>query len=141
MAVGVFVYGSLMFDAVWSRVVKRSYGSAAADARGFVRVQVPGEEYPALLRHDTASTRGLLWKAVDGEDLQRLDAFEGFEYERILIDVDVEGAVQQAWVYLWLKPEGLDPDRIWDPEHFKAVGLPRFLGQHVHSWEAHGQRK
>ena len=145
----VFVYGSLMFDAVWGKVVEGRYDSFPAEALNYIRLAVPAETYPAAVQLEGASIKGLVWQDVSPSDLGRLDAFEGREYRRVAIDVlplscvGVEEAVikpYSAWVYLWNNAQLLDFDQLWDVERFKSEGLPRFLAKHVGSWEQSGVR-
>lgn len=146
----VFVYGSLMFDPVWGKVVQGSYQSFPAIALNFVRLAVPGETYPAAVPRQGASIHGMVWQDVSVRDLERLDAFEGPEYRRELIEVTPQSctgvneqalAPYQAWVYLWNQLELLDLSKPWDLELFKSEGLPQFLSKHVGSWEQIGTRK
>ena len=44
-----FVYGSLMFDAVWDALIKNRYRKVAARLDGYTRVCIRGEVYPALV--------------------------------------------------------------------------------------------
>lgn len=150
----VFVYGSLMFDAVWSKVVEGRYESFPAIVANFTRLAVPGETYPAALPLNGANIEGLIWQGVSPSDLERLDAFEGHEYTRIEIEaspVSCTGVRQDlvqsvmstypAWIYVWNHPESLTPNQPWDVEGFKNVGLPLFLAKHVGSWEKNGVRQ
>lgn len=146
----VFVYGSLMFDPVWGKVVQGSYQSFPAIALNLVRLAVPGETYPAAVPLRGASIHGMVWQDVSGGDLERLDAFEGPEYRRALIEVTPQScsgvsekalAPYQAWVYLWNQVELLDGGKTWDLELFKSEGLPQFLSKHVGNWQQSGTRK
>ena len=89
----VFTYGSLMFPAVWTRVVSASYRSVAATLPGFRRQRVRGEDYPALERvakeDRRATVDGILYLDVSPGDLALLDAFEGEDYRRIEATVAV----------------------------------------------------
>lgn len=146
----VFVYGSLMFDPVWGRVVEGRYQSFPALASDFVRLAVPGETYPAAVARQGSSIQGMVWQDVSHGDLERLDAFEGKEYRRVLVEVapvscpGVKGqtpSTYPAWIYVWNQVELLDNSKLWDLERFKSVGLPQFLERHVSGWEQNGVRK
>ncbi|MDH4395493.1 MAG: gamma-glutamylcyclotransferase [Limnobacter sp.] len=145
----MFVYGSLMFDEVWGRVVKGRYDSFPATASHLVRLAVPGETYPAAVPLEGASIQGLVWQNVGLSDLERLDAFEGREYTRVSIEVlpvSCAGTNQAmikpytAWIYLWKQPELLNSEMLWNVEAFKNEGLPLFLAKHVGSWQQTGVR-
>lgn len=138
----VFVYGSLMYLPVWGQVVKGVYACKAATANGFQRYAVPGETYPAMVRTAGAAVRGLVWLDVNADDIARLDAFEGSEYAREEINIEIEGTgeVLLADTYLWLKPDVLVGE-LWQVARFEAEGMQQFLGKHVGNWNTTGQRK
>jgi gamma-glutamylcyclotransferase (GGCT)/AIG2-like uncharacterized protein YtfP len=46
----VFTYGSLMFDAVWSRVVRGHYRSAEAILSGYRMLSIREESFPAMIQ-------------------------------------------------------------------------------------------
>lgn len=127
----VFVYGSLMFDEVWSRVVDGRYSSVGATLKGYRRHAVRDETYPAVMPKLDAVVQGLVYLDVSKADLLRLDAFEGVEYRRESAQVlDDQGQCIDAQFYLWLLPErALDQD--WDLNHFKVEGLARFMNTYV----------
>ncbi|HEY1058516.1 MAG TPA: gamma-glutamylcyclotransferase family protein [Limnobacter sp.] len=138
----VFVYGSLMYLPVWQQVVQGQYAQQPAMAHGFARYAVPGEQYPAMVVQAAGQVRGLVWLNVDHGDIQRLDAFEGEEYERRTIWVNMSGSDQslQADTYIWLKPERLRGDE-WDVKAFEQQGLQQFLNKHVQQWTDTGRRQ
>lgn len=124
MADSIFTYGSLMFDAVWTRVVRGQYVSCRAKLDGFQRWCIRGETYPALLPTEGASVQGILYSDLSTSDLALLDAFEGSAYERILVEVVCEdGRKLPAYTYQFLEV-GLVEDQVWQAEAFQ---LQRFL--------------
>ncbi len=111
----IFTYGSLMFPAVWTRVVAGCYRSTGACLAGFRRRRVRGEDYPCLERSagedgngddggdgghcgdggntgdggDHGQVMGVLYLDVAPADIASLDAFEGADYCRIEVPVTV----------------------------------------------------
>jgi gamma-glutamylcyclotransferase (GGCT)/AIG2-like uncharacterized protein YtfP len=79
----VFVYGTLMYDEVSTRVVSGRYRRAPATLPGYRRCKVRGEEYPAIIADSAAAVDGIVWFDVSPNDLARLDTYEAQEYERI----------------------------------------------------------
>lgn len=123
----VFTYGSLMFDAVWSRVVAGRYAALAARVDGLRRHAVRGETYPGAVRAPGASIEGRLYLDVDAADVLRLDAFEGPDYQRVVVPaVTADGATVDAGVYLYLPTDRL-LDADWDVEGFARDGIVRFM--------------
>lgn len=128
----VFTYGSLMFPEVWTRVVRGSYRDESATLDGFSRHALAGRDYPGMVRAvasaagttGASQVQGVLWRDVTDEDLARLDAFEGAEYQRIQIPVRLAtGEILQAHTYLYLAGDLL-AQQDWDPQAFVAQ---RFL--------------
>ncbi len=119
-----------MFDAVWSTVAGRRYSNCEAVLRGFRRHAVRDELYPAVVRSQISTSKvvGRLYLDVTGEDLDRLDAFEGAQYQRISCQASEPGksASIEAQVYLFLRPELLLPED-WDEVGFRAIGMAQFL--------------
>lgn len=137
----VFVYGSLMHDAVWTHVVAPAPGRAAR-LSGWRRLAVAGETYPGAVEAAGEAIDGVLRLDVPPADLARLDAFEGADYARRTVRVSLlpgagaaaggmavadPGAVTvAAEVYAWSRADGL-AERDWDAEAFAREGLRRFL--------------
>lgn len=120
----VFTYGSLMFAAVWQRVVRGQYASCAATLDGYRRFAVRDETYPGIVASKGSSVAGLMYADVDAADLICLDAFEGELYDRIdAVVTDANGHAMKVQTYLFLQPSGLT-DQPWLPQSF---ALQQFL--------------
>ncbi len=123
----VFTYGSLMFPQIWQRVVRGTYGSAAARLDGHARFEIAEETYPGVIAQDGASVAGLLYFDVSAQDVAALDAFEGTEYRREAVQVTLDsGATVGADTYIYLLPQKLS-DSPWQPERFQ---MERFIGSY-----------
>ena len=46
----LFVYGSLMYEPVWRRIVRGEFQSTRASLRGYRRLCVVNEDYPAIVK-------------------------------------------------------------------------------------------
>ena len=133
-AVNVFTYGSLMYDAVWSRLADARYRSVAAVIEGHRRFAVAGETYPALIAAPGHRVAGRLWLAVGPADVERLDRFEGPDYQRCRVMVTVDPAVDpsgqlEAQCYRWRDVSRLLPDD-WDVAAFERDHLSGFAQRH-----------
>ena len=124
----IFCYGTLMYDVVWSRIVRARYRSSRARLVGFRRHKVRGEAYPCLVP-GKGSVEGRLYFDVHSSDLQRLDRFEGPQYDRVERFCDVErGLYLPAGVYLWREEFRCHVDGApWLTADFERQGLKRFL--------------
>ncbi|HVL58850.1 MAG TPA: gamma-glutamylcyclotransferase family protein [Burkholderiaceae bacterium] len=127
----VFTYGSLMYDAVWEHVVGGRYRRSAAVLDGWRRLRVLDEAYPALVPGAGGRVGGVLYHDVEPQDLQRLDAFEGPEYDRVEVTVQLDdGRRCAAQVYRWIARDRLIPLE-WDPEWFEREGMAPFLQRYA----------
>ncbi|HWV63502.1 MAG TPA: gamma-glutamylcyclotransferase family protein, partial [Oxalicibacterium sp.] len=112
----VFTYGSLMFPAVWRRVVRGSHRSLPAVLDGYARHAVRGELYPGIVHRPGASVEGVLYLDVNEAELAVLDGFEGSEYRRESVTVRTAADMQMvaADAYLFLAGHRLSGEA-WEP--------------------------
>ena len=134
-----------MFPAIWTRVVAGRYRSLPARLRGFRRLRVRGEDYPALERvpgaapaDGSAAVDGVLYLDVAATDLAALDRFEGADYRRIEVAVVVRqdasggppaGSALLAAPYLFVADHKVEPVA-WDPVEFERERIARFLREY-----------
>ncbi|WP_019139836.1 gamma-glutamylcyclotransferase family protein [Noviherbaspirillum massiliense] len=124
MTIHVFTYGSLMFPEVWERVVRGRYRSAPASVAGHARYAVAGATYPGMVRNADDRVEGIVYFDVAPDDVAVLDAFEGSEYRRDMVEaVLASGASLSAGAFIYLLPGRLSA-LPWNPEAFQ---LHRFL--------------
>ncbi|KAL7752215.1 hypothetical protein RI367_002260 [Sorochytrium milnesiophthora] len=105
-----FVYGTLQSATVWQTVTnaERTPASVPAVLRGYKRYRVKNAYYPAILRtyNDDDHLQGRLVTVDSDATVDRLDRFEGADYQRHVVPVDVQRANGQteqvvANVYVW----------------------------------------
>jgi len=77
MGVNLFVYGTLRHPGIWAAVVPNPYASLPAFLQGYVALRVRDADYPGLVEREGNSVEGLVYLDVSGDDLRRLDRFEG----------------------------------------------------------------
>ena len=134
----IFTYGSLMFDAVWSRVVDSGYDRFDAILQGYVRKAVRGEDFPVIVPSAPCSqVEGLVYLNVSASDLVRLDRFEEEYYFRKTEKVVTpDMAVLPAEVYV-LKEEyyPIISPKGWDPVHFSTTGIHSFIHRYMKTRE------
>ena len=135
MSQHVFTYGSLMFPEVWARLVTRPRASVAAVLQGFVREGVRGQSYPGIRKQAGAQTAGRLYLDIDTQELARLDAFEGAEYVRESVTVqmhtpDGRRIELPAQAYRFVDAQGLD-GAPWDEGRFARQFAESFYREHT----------
>lgn len=133
MNFNVFTYGSLMFDQVWSQVVRGTYDKTDAKLYGYTRKGVINETYPAVVPGEGKNfVAGKLYLDVSKNDIQLLDTFEGEYYQRKVSECDLpDNRITRAYVYVFKEEyRNLLTDEDWDPFWFSKVGLRAFLDEY-----------
>jgi len=128
----IFTYGSLMFPPVWQAVTTGRYQSSSAVLEGFKRYAVHGEEYPVIIpAPPSCSVPGVVYFSVSGEDIKKLDDFEGSYYLRTSVKVTLESGDIEAASYV-LRPEfyALAASEEWDREAFATTGINVFMNRY-----------
>jgi gamma-glutamylcyclotransferase (GGCT)/AIG2-like uncharacterized protein YtfP len=127
----LFVYGSLMYEPVWRRIVTGDFRSKPALLTGYRRLRVANADYPAIIQ-GAGTVQGLVWLEVDGENLRRLDEFEGEPYARVSGVVVGDDGVEIAADYYEIRDahRGILENVEWDPREFERAGLARFLDRY-----------
>ena len=125
--IDIFTYGSLMFPAVWQKVVHGEYRSSVASIHGFRRVCVRDGHHPALIiSPHAAPIVGRVYCGVSAEDVARLDYFETRNYERVAVAITVDRNATAAQAYLAVNVNLLT-DIDWNEKTFEQRGLRMFL--------------
>lgn len=115
-----------MLPAVFEQVAHRLPRSSEAILENFKRVRVQNESYPAALPAIGEKIIGTLWLDVSEEEILQLDAFEGSDYQRVIVNVsDLAGQPYAAYFYQWNRDDGL-VDQPWDLDWFKRSGISEF---------------
>jgi gamma-glutamylcyclotransferase (GGCT)/AIG2-like uncharacterized protein YtfP len=128
----LFVYGALMYEEVWRRIVSGEFRKINGQVSGYRRLAVKNEEYPGLVEGEGV-VPGCIWFALDDDNLTRLDVFEGEYYERVpALALDDAGNRVQVHVYRFRGEfEDLLEEHDWNVEKFESTGLTKFLSRYV----------
>lgn len=130
----VFTYGTLQVEEVWLRVAGRAFATLPAVAHGYRCRRVQGADYPAIVRRPDESTPGLVYLDVDELTVDRLDRFEGSQYNRLPIEAitpDGQALSCQAYVLAADRLPQLT-DEPWSLTEFSSgEGLRRFTNRYI----------
>ena len=114
----LFVYGTLLIPAVWTRVTGRPLppGRDAVLPRHRRRT-VQGQCYPGMVPDPREDVAGRLYLGVEQATLVKLDAYEGSSYRRVRLAVLVAGRKRPAETWLFVPGAGgrLGPQP-WSPD-------------------------
>lgn len=123
----LFVYGTLMDAEIMSHVAGGHFVSRSAKLEGYRRRRMRGEVYPAIVPcpHETVS--GRVYFSLSSAALERLDQFEGQQYERCSVTVASADGPLQVEAYV-LAPAYLDrlSSSPWELTTFQRSGKVRF---------------
>ena len=100
----LFVYGTLQstFANRWARLLRRHatlLGTAETKGRLY---RMRG--YPALRISGSGAVYGQLWQLRDLAVLRELDNYEGRNYQRLRVDVQLKSSIRPAFAYAWRRP-------------------------------------
>ncbi|KAF3927267.1 hypothetical protein ABW20_dc0109311 [Dactylellina cionopaga] len=149
-----FFYGTLMAFPILSRVI---YGTQHPDPwqrdrlrirpallQDHCRHRVKNVDYPGVIAQAGCSVRGTVVEGLSKMDIERLDSFEGTEYDRRQVEVhlvadekalDVSsissrltGETIRAGIYIWIEGTQYLEDAEWDFDHFVQKKLRNWVG-------------
>uniref|UniRef100_A0A061QV32 Putative gamma-glutamylcyclotransferase n=1 Tax=Tetraselmis sp. GSL018 TaxID=582737 RepID=A0A061QV32_9CHLO len=129
----VFVYGTLMAPEITRLLISRVPNQSPATLRGFRRLRVKGQDFPAVISvsgskgttDNTCEVQGLLLQGLTNKELAIFDEYEDDDYSRETLQVHLtEGSCETAFVYVW-RDEGrhLLEETEWDYEEFRRNKL------------------
>lgn len=128
-----FTYGSLMCTDIMAAVCGLAVSGQAATLTGHRRHPVRGEAYPGMVPAAGHSVAGVIYPDLPSVAIARLDAFEGLQYERRSVVVQLaDGGRIEADTYVFRAEfAGLLLPGDWDFERFLREGKVRFEQQYV----------
>ena len=105
------------------------------------RHRVAGADYPAIIPTPKASVRGTYVMGLTKSDVAKLDIFEGSEYKRVDVKVNVldvvgdadgkgnvEGEEIAVQTYVWISRASYLEDKEWDFAEFQKEKMKRWVG-------------
>ena len=131
LSTDLFFYGTLRA----AEIRKKVLGYDVPDARllparlqGFEVRRVSGAFYPMIVASATEDiVEGLVMTAIDSGDLDRLDRFEGEDYQRIHVLAEISG--QPCPVQIYQASAHLRAAERWDFRHWYENELEQFLSR------------
>ena len=84
----LFAYGSLMCADIMAEISGSHLSHVSGTLRGYRRICVKGQHYPALIPYAKGRVEGVVYLNVTSSALARLDQFEGEMYSREIVQVE-----------------------------------------------------
>ncbi len=85
----LFAYGTLMCDDIMAEIAGSHHSPVFATLRGYRRMRVKGEHYPALVPDEEGHVDGVVYLDVSATAWDRLDRFEGEMYSRKIVEIEL----------------------------------------------------
>ncbi len=129
----IFTYGSLMCPQIMERVCGLHANSRPATLHHFRRSRLQHLDYPGIFALKDACVPGILYLCLPAPALQRLDDFEGVQYSRQEVDVELDdGQYISAMTYvLQAHCQDLVTGEEWDFPAFLSSAKDRFLATYI----------
>lgn len=129
----IFTYGSLMYPQIMERVCGIHLMSRPATLHHFRRSRLQHLDYPGVFAHKDAHVPGILYLDLPTPALRRLDDFEGDQYMRQEVEVEVDGGQYlSAMTYvLQAHCQTLATGEEWDFATFLNSGKDRFITTYI----------
>ncbi len=118
----------------------------------YCRHRVRGCDYPAILPEKGHTVRGTYVTGLTDGDIYRLDCFEGDEYDRVKVKVELVGEEvgknqADAETYVFSAGEQYLEKKEWDYEEFRREKMHRWTDESdeyqrgpCHNWTSFGRR-
>lgn len=123
----LFVYGTLQFPELVKKLTGKTFTGRPAVLNRYRRRSVKDADYPAIVPDSEAQTQGILYEGVDRESLKKIDFFEGSEYKKEVVLVDINGKEIEALAYIWKGPAEALNENDWDHARFEKYSLSAYL--------------
>lgn len=124
----LFAYGTLMCNAIMAEISGSHHSPVSATLRGYRRMCVKGEHYPALVPNAAEHVEGVVYLDVSAAAWDRLDRFEGEMYAREIVQVELDdGHTVPAETYV-ARAEYMEylVDAEWDFSEFLRKNVVSF---------------
>ncbi|MCW8908875.1 MAG: gamma-glutamylcyclotransferase [Sedimenticola sp.] len=136
MALNLFVYGTLMFPVVMTRITGIRVPAIEARLPGYARYTLADREQarvPVIVAEAGACVQGRLLCGLDSDVVETLDRFEEIgsgRYRRITVVVQsVDGEWRMAEVYAAGEQALSHLAGPWQPDQFERHELERYLSR------------
>lgn len=124
----LFAYGTLMCPDIMTEVSGLDQPATFATLRGYRRLRVKGEDYPALVPDAAGLVTGVVYRDVTEAAWALLDRFEGDMYALVGAQVELaDGTVAAVQTYVVNRGFGACLEEVeWDFVEFLDSGKQRF---------------
>lgn len=125
----LFCYGTLEYASVINDVIGRIPEKKQAWLKNHQRYAIKDKEYPGLRQQMGSETIGTNYFNISDSELSLLDIYEGDQYERVSVMINLKnGEMIASNVYLTkFEYHNLLVDSDWNPSQFANCHLSNYM--------------
>ena len=133
----LFIYGTLQHVAVRDAVLQchtqdRPYDFQSAQLSNHQVYHVANTAYPMIVDCVDGEAVGLCWYGLTDSDLSILDRFEGVNYSRVSVVVQLTSSGQLVEADIYKPMQHLPRGSLWHFDTWSETGLETFLQRDFH---------
>ena len=123
----IFVYGTLLSPEIITKLTGKTFKTTPAVLSGYKKYCVKGCDYPAVIQIDDSITSGMVLENVDDYSLYVISFYEGNEYEKLKVTINLNDESKEVLVFVWVKGQELLENKEWDFRHFQKNKLKYYI--------------
>jgi len=118
MNANIFVYGTLQNNEVVTALTGKTLKKKACRLKNYVISNVTGEHFPGMVESPGSVAQGFVLSDVDKASQEIIDIWEGKQYRKVTVDLEVNGLSARAIAYVWKDKARLDGK--WSNEEYRG---------------------
>ena len=132
------IYGEPKFEYLdpARQILARNLTIEPAILHDHCRHRVQDAQYPGMIPQAGESVKGTFVTGLTDGDIWRLDRFEGYEYDRVKVEVTLlkdgkEAGTAEAETYIWIAGEDSLEKKEWSYEDFMKNDVGKWAGEEM----------
>jgi gamma-glutamylcyclotransferase (GGCT)/AIG2-like uncharacterized protein YtfP len=127
----IFVYGTLQSPEIIKKLTGKSFKNTPAVLEGYKRYWVKESDYPAVIQQIDEQTTGLVLENVDDLSFDIISLYEGDEYGKKKVTVNLNGISKDVWTFVWVNGNEFLENKDWDFLNFEKTSLEYYLNEMI----------
>jgi len=125
----IFVYGTLKSPEIVKKLTGKLFKTSPAVLKGYKRYCVKECDYPAVIQQNDVETIGLVLENIDDLSLDIISFYEGDEYEKMQLTVNMNGKSTDVLTFVWVNGNELLDKKKWNLQKFEKTSLQYYLNK------------
>ncbi len=123
----IFVYGTLLSPVILEKLTGKSFKTSEAVLFGYKRYCVKNCDYPAIIQQEGSKITGLMIENIDDSTLDLLSFYEGDEYVKERVTINLNGKSTDAFTFVWVHGNEFLENEEWDFRGFEKSSFEHYL--------------